>query len=106
MLNQQRACATSPPDILVIHLCEYNLGYAKERHWCVRCEDLKVVIQMFPGTTVVFSDIAQRRSWMFQWDQKINKYIEGARALRQSACVYISGNTIRHPAFKQCVPRM
>lgn len=37
---------------------------------------------MFSGTTLVFSDIAQRRKWMFQWDQKINN------------CV------------KQCVPRM
>ena len=39
-------------------------------------------------------------------DRKINTCIEMGPALRQSAGVHISRNTISHPAIKQCVPRM
>jgi hypothetical protein len=62
--------------IIVIHLRGNNLGHTKGTAlMCQMRVNLKVVIQMFPWTTVV----TQWRSLMFQWEEDANKRNEMAR---------------------------
>ena len=108
-LRQQRACAAAPPDIIVINLGGTDLGHTKGTALVSQMRvDLAVVIQMFPGTTVVYYDILQQRSWMFQWGEDINKCIKMARhPVNQMVFAFLHDRrmpTIHHPAIKQCVP--
>jgi hypothetical protein len=90
-LRQQRASAAAPPDIIVINLGGTDLGHTKGTALVSQMRvDLAVVIQMFPGTTVVYYDILQQRSWMFQWGGGHQQAHRDGPASCQPDGVYIS----------------
>ncbi|KAH1184419.1 hypothetical protein KIL84_015035 [Mauremys mutica] len=95
MLYAVHACQ-QPPDIIVVHLGENDLGMLKEVELILSARrDFRLILELFPGINIIWSDMLQRKVWRGAVS-KARRYVNREVATFLGT---IGGTVISHPGI-------